>query len=239
MIGSWITMADPTVSEITAKHDWDFLVVDMQHSTMSDADMENHLRNIQAAEGILAYVRIQENTSANIGRALDAGADGLIVPNVNSVSDAWKAVEASVYGKGRGMGLWRSNTWGAHLRTHPPRLIVQIEDKDAAANIESIMAVTGVDGFLIGMYDLSASIGKPGDFEDELFRYYLQRIDEYAATSDKLSGIHIPLPADYDKAASFEAAGYFIVFGLDTSFLWQGMEHFLGRLHERRDNNSA
>ena len=92
---------------------------------------------------------------------------------------------------------------------------------------------------MIGMYDLSASIGRPGQFEDEMFRYHLQRIDEYAAQSDKWNGIHIPLPTDYQKALDFMDAGYFVVFGMDTSFLWQGIEYFRGRLDERSDRNRA
>lgn len=239
MIGSWITLVDPTVSEMMVGFDWDFLVVDMQHSTMSDQDMENHIRTIQSSPHTDAYVRVQENTSANIGRALDAGASGLIIPQVNNIRDAWRAIEAADYKKSRGMGLWRSNRWGAEIHTYPPTLIVQIEHKDAVEDIAQIMVVEGVDGFLIGMYDLSASLGIPGEFENDLFKLYMRRIDEFAAQSPKLSGIHIPLPANYKEAARFDKAGYFVVLGMDATFLWQGIEHYRRLFNERCDSYGA
>ena len=238
MIGGWITMGDPTVSEIMSIYDWSFLVIDMQHSMISDDQMQAHVRNILAARGI-PYVRVKENTAANIGRALDAGAQGLIVPQVNTAGAAHRAVQASRYDGTRGMGLWRSNNYGRLVASWNPKIIVQIEHQTAVDNIEEIMVIDGVDGFLIGMYDLSASLNIPGGFDHPSFTEHMQRIDDYAFNSDKMHGIHIPLPEDYVKAAEYADNGYFVVLGMDTSFLWQGIEHYLEELENERGYNNG
>ena len=238
MIGSWITLGDPAVSEIMAGSAWNFLVVDMQHSMISDEQMQAHVRNILAAKG-QPYVRVKENTPANIGRALDTGAYGIIVPQVNTPGGAYRAVKASRYDGSRGMGLWRSNDYGRNISSRDPKVIVQIEHRDAVRDINAIMAIEGVDGFLIGMYDLSASLGIPGGFGKPSFQDAMTIIDDYAIDSDKLCGIHIPLPEDYEKAAEYLKNDYFVVLGMDTSFLWQGIEHYREVLDECGDNYSA
>ena len=238
MIGTWITLGDPAISEILALNDWNFIVVDMQHSMISDEQMQTHVRNILAGRA-RPFVRVKENTPANIGRALDTGAQGLIIPQVNNAGAANRAVRASRYDQGRGMGLWRSNAYGKLIQTRDPQIIVQIEHMEAVDNIEAIMAIEGVDGFLIGMYDLSASLNIPGGFGKPQFQEYMTRIDDFAIDSDKLAGIHIPLPEDYIKAGEYLDNGYFVVLGMDTSFLWQGVEHYREALDERGDNYSA
>ena len=238
MIGTWITLGDPAISEILSMSDWNFIVVDMQHSMISDEQMQTHVRNILAG-GARPFVRVKENTPANIGRALDTGAQGLIIPQVNNDGAAQRAVMASRYDQGRGMGLWRSNAYGRLIQAWDPQIIVQIEHMDAVNNIEKIMAIDGVDGFLIGMYDLSASLGIPGGFDNPLFQDFMQRIDNFVLDSDKLAGIHVPLPEDYIKAGEYLDNGYFVVLGMDTSFLWQGVEHYREALDERGDNYSS
>ena len=106
---------------------------------------------------------------------MDAGAYGIIVSNVNSSSDAIAAVNAVKYppSGSRGVGLYRAQGYGNNFRDYLHWLenesvvIVQIEHIDAVRNIDEIFTTPGIDAFIVGPYDLSGSLGKPGKFEDK------------------------------------------------------------------------
>ena len=138
MIGSWITLADPAISEMLSRIGFDWICVDMQHSMLSDADMQNHIRNLRG--DTKAYVRVKTNDVVEIGKALDAGAHGIIVPQVMRPDDARAAVY-STRPPVRSTGLWRSRGYGMDYPHTPAKVIVQIEHIQSVEKIESIVAV--------------------------------------------------------------------------------------------------
>ena len=255
MIGTWITLSDPAVSEILASMEpFDFIVVDRQHSSMTSQDMVNHIRAIDMHDmydtvDVEAYVRVRENRPVEIMQALDAGADGVIVPNVDTPNAARKAVNASDYRKERGMGLWRSNHYGAWTQVYKPEVIVQIESRMAVDSIEEIVGQEGVRGFLVGMYDLSASCGVPGGFGQPLFQEYMAKINEFAAgwarygkfeSPGRWAGVHVPQSYDFAKVKEFIEIGYnFNVYGMDTTFMSDGLNDRAKELveYERSSGN--
>ena len=107
---------------------------------------------------------------------MDAGAHGVIVPMVNSRDDAEKAVSAVKYPPfgTRGVGLARAQGYGMDFETYKAWVekesivIAQIEHIDAVNNIDEIISTEGLDGFIVGPYDLSGSLGIPGQFDNEL-----------------------------------------------------------------------
>ena len=94
-IGSWITLNHFSIVEIMAEAGFDWLCVDMEHSVIDYYDAEKLIATIQA-KGLRAYVRVGENNTRIIKRVLDAGADGIIVPMVNSRDEAQKAIETGL-----------------------------------------------------------------------------------------------------------------------------------------------
>ena len=172
-IGSWITLPEPSIVEIMAKVGFDWLTIDMEHSSLSMSQAQELIRIINLSNCV-PLVRVMDNNPAIIKRFMDMGSNGIIVPRINTKEDAKKAVDAVKYppnGK-RGVGLYRAQNYSLDLESYrewnkkESIVIVQIEDIKAINNLESILDVEGVDGLIVGPYDLSASIGFPGDFDN-------------------------------------------------------------------------
>lgn len=225
-IGSWLQIGHPAVAEIMARSGFDWLCIDLEHSAMDLAEAESLIRTIDLC-GVEPYVRLSVNDPIQIKRVMDAGAHGVIVPMVNSAVEAKAALEGIYYpprGQ-RGVGLYRAQGYGATFEEYKAWLaksclcIVQVEHINAVNDLEAILAVDGVDGFLVGPYDLSASLGRPGDFTNPEFLRALEKIERVGAASGKVRGIHIVEP---DHAALTErlAQGYtFIAYSIDTRML--------------------
>ena len=112
-IGTWITIGNTSIVEILSDAGFDWLCIDMEHTVIDYAKAQDLIAIIQG-KGKLAYVRVGENNHRIIKRVLDAGADGIIVPMINSKTDAQAAIDAVKYppkGK-RGVGLARAHGYG-------------------------------------------------------------------------------------------------------------------------------
>lgn len=225
-IGSWITLAHMSIPEIMAPAGFDWLVVDMEHSVIDINEAQVLISQIEA-NGIAPLVRVGENSSCLIKRVMDAGAYGVIVPMVNSKADAEFAVNAVKYPPvgTRGVGLARAQEYGFNfdeykkwLQTHS-LVIVQIEHIKAIENLEDILSTPGVDGSIIGPYDLSGSLGWPGEFERLEVKTALERYEKVCDALGKPKGIHVVQP-DSEKTKFYLSKGYsFIAVGLDTLYL--------------------
>lgn len=224
--GSWITLNNPSIAEIMGDAGFDWLCVDMEHSVTDYTEAQQIILAIQS-KGIKAFVRVGENNSRIIKRVLDAGADGIIVPSVNSAAEARKAVEAvkyPPYGK-RGVGLARAQSYGFGFEQYRDgaskeiKLIVQIEHINAIRELDAILQTDGVDGTFIGPYDLSGSLGKPGQWDESDVKEALMIYEETVKKYDKWIGFHVIQP-DYNLVNEKIAKGYnFIAFSLDVLFL--------------------
>ena len=157
-IGSWITLNNPSIAEIMADAGFDWLCIDMEHTVTDYYEAQQMIMAIQS-KGLKAFVRVGENNARIIKRILDAGADGIIVPSVNSAAEAQKAVDAIKYppvGK-RGVGLARAQGYGFNfdhyrdIASKKIQLIVQIEHINAIKELDAILRIDGVDGSFIGI----------------------------------------------------------------------------------------
>ena len=200
-LGSWISIGDPTVTEILANAGYEWLVIDLEHSAISISRAAELIRIIDLA-GVEPLVRLTSNDPNQIKRVLDAGAAGIIVPMVNSKKHAESAVAATRYPPigSRGMGLARAQGYGASLPEYIERqrteitVIAQIEHVDALEHIHEILNVPGLDGFMIGPYDLSASLGRPGQFNDQSYLNAINRINQAGVAAGCPTGIHVVEP---------------------------------------------
>jgi 2-keto-3-deoxy-L-rhamnonate aldolase RhmA len=228
-LGSWITIGHPAVAEIMARAGFDWLVVDLEHSVLSIAQAGELIRTIDLC-GVTPLVRLTSNQPDQIKRVMDAGSHGIIVPMVNSPDDAAKAVAATRYAPrgSRGVGIARAQGYGVGFQDYlkwqadGPVVIVQIEHTDAVERLEEILTVPGVDGFIVGPYDLSCSMGFPGQFEREEFRGAMRRIREASHRRGCPGGLHIvePDPAQLERALG---EGYsFIAYSVDFRILDAG-----------------
>jgi len=239
LIGSWITLAHPAIAEIMAMAGFDWLAVDMEHSVITIREAEELIRVIDLA-GVVPLVRLTSNDSDQIKRVMDAGAHGIIVPMVNSATDAKNAVEAIKYppiGK-RGIGLARAQGYGTQFQKYlgweqtGSTVIVQVEHIDAVNNLEQIFSIDGVDGYIIGPYDLTSSMGIPGQFEHPDFLSAMEKIYLVASKMNMTGGIHVIEPEPDQLKQRVEEGFRFIAYSLDIRMLdaasRKGLEHVKG-----------
>ena len=227
-IGSWITIGHPSIAEAMAIAGFDWLCIDLEHSVTDYTEAQLLIMAIQG-KGLKAFVRVGENNTRIIKRVLDAGADGIIVPSVNSAAEAIKAVNAIKYPPigTRGVGLARAQDYGFGFQYYKDvtakeiKLIVQIEHHEAIKELDAILQVDGVDGTFIGPYDLSGSVGKPGEWDDPEVIDMLKLYEATTKRYDKLIGFHV-VPPDYTLVKEKIDKGYnFIAFSFDALFMGQ------------------
>ena len=239
-VGSWITLGHPSVAEIMAKAGFDWLTVDMEHSAITLHQAQQLIQVIELS-GVVPLVRVGEHDPNLIKRVMDAGAHGVIVPMVNSKEEAEKAVRSVKYPpKGsRGVGLARAQKYGADFEGYrkwnqkESVVIVQVEHIRAVENLEAILSVEDVDGFLIGPYDLSGSLGVPGQFDHPNVVAALKRVRDVSKKMNALSGFHV-IPPDPAGVSKKIREGYrFIAYSLDILFLGdtcrKGVKEIRGR----------
>lgn len=225
-VGSWITLGNEAIAEIFSNAGFDWVVVDLEHSTISIEQAGSLIRTVDLS-GSVPLVRLTSNDSNLIKRVMDAGAHGIVVPNVNSGQEAADAVAATRYAPEgrRGVGLARAQDYGSGFEDYlqwqkrESIVIVQIEHVAALANLETILSVPGVDGFIIGPYDLSCSMGIPGQFDHSDFLDAMNHILETAVSMNCPAGLHIVEP-DINKLREVVQQGYrFIAYSVDIRIL--------------------
>lgn len=195
--GIWQVTASPVASERLARLGYDYLCLDMQHGLLDYAAFLASVTAVDAAGGV-AIGRVGANEPARIGRLLDAGAQGVIVPLVNSAEEAAAAVRACRYppAGARSYGPARSG-----LRIGPdPRVadesvacIVMIETRGALEEIERICHVPGLDGVYVGPSDLALALGapRPGEVSGTPeFAQAFKRITAAAESAGIGCGVH-------------------------------------------------
>jgi 2-keto-3-deoxy-L-rhamnonate aldolase RhmA len=224
-IGSWISFGYTPTCEIMTKAGFDWLVIDMEHTAI-DVWQAHQLIQVIDLAGCVPLVRVGSNDPLLIKRAMDAGAQGVVVPMVNTREDAMRAVSAVKYPPEgtRGVGLARAQTYGMGFEAYrqwnhdQSVVIVQIEHIEGVKNIDDILSVNGVDGFIIGPYDLSGSLGVPGEFSHPSMLAALEKVSLAIQKNTKVAGYHI-VHSDHDSLLEKMAQGYkFIAYGDDMVF---------------------
>lgn len=205
---------------------FDFLVVDMEHSAIDLSQAQALVQSIQA-QGVAALIRVGDQDPNRIKRAMDSGIDGVIVPMIKTREEAEAAVAAVRYpplGK-RGVGLARAQKYGFGFQDykkwlHEESIVIGIiEHHEAIRNLEAILSVDGLDGTIIGPYDLSGSLGFPGEFDRPEVRRLIKRYESIGRKTNKPMGFHVVQP-DVKKVREYQKLGYRILaVGLDTLFL--------------------
>ena len=213
IVGYWSVIDSPVSTEWLAHVGWDYIALDLQHGLIGYSGMVAGLTAIDASGSTVGMIRVESNDPTPIGRALDAGAAGVIVPLVNTAEEAARAVAAATYPPAgvRSYGPMRSqlrigpNPADAN---HDTVVVVMIETPQGLANVEEICAVPGLDGVYVGPSDLRLAVGgaHPNDPSvDDEFEAALVRVREAAAASGIAAGIHTP---DGAVAARRLAEGY-------------------------------
>jgi 4-hydroxy-2-oxoheptanedioate aldolase len=195
-LGAWIFMREPLLSEAASKAGYDYVCIDLQHGLVGFEDLSEHLQAV-ALGSAAPIVRVPWNEPWMIGRALDAGALGVIVPMVNTAEEAARAVAACRYAPQgeRSIGpigaMTRHQSYFRQANADV-MCIVMIETVQAVANIDEILAVPGIDAVYIGPADLSLTLGLPpmSDQSDDRFHEALEAVAAACERHGVVPGVH-------------------------------------------------
>jgi 2-dehydro-3-deoxyglucarate aldolase len=225
-IGSWITIGNSSVVEIMASAGFEWLCIDMEHTSIDLSTAKMLITTIHA-NNIKALVRVSKNEEVIIKKVMDMGADGVIVPMVKNKEEAQMAVDFVKYppiGK-RGVGLYRAQKYGLGFEEYKKWvedeaiIIAQIEHIDAVKNIDDILSVDGIDGTIVGPYDLSGSMGVPGEYYREDVQDAINVVKESCKRYDKPYGFHV-IESDPTKLRQrIDEGCTFLAYSLDFFFL--------------------
>ena len=229
-----VTLNSPEVSEILVGVAFDWLFLDAEHSPLGPPELQ---RIMQAAgHQMPCLVRLPSAGEVYIKKALDAGAAGIIAPQINNAEGAEHVVRMAKYAPdgSRGVGVSRAHGYGMRFHEYVSTaneelaVVVQIEHIEAVRNIEAIVSVPGIDALFVGPYDLSASLGKPGQVDDPEVRAAIDRVTEVCLSVGARLGI-FGMTADAVKP--YIKAGYtLIVAGIDTLLLSRAAADMLAEL---------
>ncbi len=211
--GTFAMLGEPALVEMIGYAGLDFVLIDTEHSGNTTEQVGNLVRAAEVS-GITPLVRVTTNSHELILRALDAGAAGVLVPQVNTVAEAAAAVRAARYapqGERGVAGVVRAARYGFvpmadYLQgsNRENLVITQVEHIDAVKNLESILAVEGIDGIFIGPTDLSQSMGVTGQFNDPELRKTIHSVIDKTRRTNKWAGIFC---LNAEDAAYWKAAG--------------------------------
>jgi 2-keto-3-deoxy-L-rhamnonate aldolase RhmA len=234
LLGTMVTLASAASAEVLASIGFDWLFIDGEHGPLETRKLNEILQAVSHKTACI--VRVPQAAEVPIKRALDLGAHGILVPQVNTAAQAADVVRWSRYAPDgeRGVGLARAHGYGQTFREYVRSanddiaVIVQAEHARAVDNIEAIVKVTGVDAVLLGPYDLSASLGKMGQIDDPAVVAAIRRV------TDVCRAARMPLGyfgVTATAVAPYVAQGYtLIVAGVDTLYIGQGAKALLGEL---------
>lgn len=224
--GSWLTFSNAATAEIMSQAGFEWLVIDMEHAPFSVSEAAQLVRIINLA-GVPSLCRLPSYDPNLIKCILDAGASGIIVPHVTTEEEA-KAIVQSVYypprGK-RGVGLARAQGYGRAFAEYCAKsqdhtvVIAMIETAAGVENVDAIAATPGIDGLLIGPYDLSGSLGCIGQLDHESMVHAKEKVLQSARKYQKGCGLHVVHP---DEAGLRKAIGEgfsFLAVGVDMIYL--------------------
>jgi 2-keto-3-deoxy-L-rhamnonate aldolase RhmA len=234
LLGSMVTLPTPAVAEILAEVGFDWLFIDGEHGPLGCGEITGILQAV--SHRLACLVRAPGAEEGPIKQILDQGAEGIIVPQVNTVEQAASVVRYARYAPAgsRGVGLSRAQGYGLrfqeYLETANDRIVVVVQAEHARAveNIEAIVKVEGIDAVLVGQYDLAASLGKMGQIDDRAVTDAIEHVTKTCQAAG------IPLGCFGASAAALRPLidrGYtLITAGVDTLYLGGAAKRLLDEL---------
>ena len=225
VFAAWVSFGHPSITEIFAQGPFDFLAIDMEHSTIN---LEQAQRIIAASQafGKPCLPRPVSHSNDYIKPLLDSGADGLIAPLVSSNSEVVSLLEKIKFppqGK-RSFGVNRAHNYGLNFDNYISTwnqnsiFIPQIETREAVENIESIIENEQVDAVMVGPYDLSGSFGFPGEINHPQVVEAQQKIIRACTKKGKSCGTQVKIFSEAEVKNTI-SLGYNLIFSSSDLFI--------------------
>jgi len=236
VFGPFMHTTDPAFVESTGNVGFDFIVLDLEHGPVSLEHLQNLIRAAEIA-GLYSIVRTPPGNLHMIGAVQDIGARGILVPQVKDANEAKAVVKAARFFPNgeRGLnGAVRAANYSSldsreYLKkSNENTLIIQLEGKEALKNLDGILQVPDIDVFFIGPYDLSQSLGVPGEIHHPIVIENMQKIVEKAKARGLTLGTYVGSPED----ARFwmDAGIQLIAYSLDIVIFTEASKNIINQL---------
>jgi 4-hydroxy-2-oxoheptanedioate aldolase len=228
LVGTFLNLGAPQAVEVAGLTGLDWLLIDLEHGAGTEADL---LVQLYAAEttGVPAIVRVEVSARLRVGRVLDLGAAGVMVPRLETLAEVRDAASYVRYHPDgvrgialmtRGAELGRIGHGDVRRKSATLPLVVQIENPSAVEHAAEFAAIEGVDVLFVGPTDLTHSLGIPGDFANPTYRDALGRVVAAATAAGKEAGILLRRLEDLDRHVDL---GFrFIGVGSDSAWIADG-----------------
>lgn len=232
VLGPFMKLPSPTVAEIAGLAGFDYIIIDCEHGPLNVLEAQNMIRAAHLAN-ISAVIRVSENTPYMISRALDIGADAVQVPQISTKEDAIKAVKSAKFtplGE-RGVCKYvRAANYTAidkneyfSLANQQNLIIIQIEGTEGIKNIDDILEVDGIDVIFIGPYDLSQSLGIPGDVNNVKVEEKMEEVVNKAHKQNIIVGTFVD---NLETANKWKSKGVqYISYSVDVGIIYESFKH--------------
>lgn len=218
---AWQQIPSTIISELLCNIELDGVVIDTEHSAFNIETLYNCIQIITALNKT-CFVRLTEPSKTIARACLDAGAHGIIFSTVETKEQCETIHQICKFpsqGGRRGLGLVRQNKWGIEkLISDKPIIIAQIETVEGIENLDKIVSFD-FDYYMIGPYDLSASLGIPAEFDNPKFLEAIAKVKETITDNNQMA-VHIP--TDVDKHIDKYHGYGIIAVGMDTTILLEG-----------------
>ena len=232
--GPFLKLTDPAIVEICAHAGFDFCIIDMEHGPIGHEQAQNLIR---AAEihNLFPVIRVPENSEIQILKALDIGAKGIQVPHINNKSDAERAVGAAKFNPDGSRGMCRyvrSANYASRKKeeyfseaNNETAIIIQIEGLEGISNLSEILKVDHIDVIFIGSYDLSQSLGVPGDVHNPKVLEQMEKVVEEATKQGVEVGTFVESPEDAKKWSKVGVK--YISYSVDVGIFYKACENIV------------
>lgn len=228
VFAAWTSFGHPSICEVFSRSGVDFIGIDLEHSTIS-LERAQQVIAICHGSGTLALPRIASHNMEMIKRLLDSGADGIIAPLVSYPSEVENLISWCKYppiGK-RSYGVAPAQGYGFDFEEYTRSwngssiLIIQIESIQGVENVEELLKFEEVDGVMIGPYDISGSIGVPGQLDHPDVNEACKRVISACKKAGKSCGTHLVEPSVNIVKDAFSDGYTFVVLASDVFVLWK------------------
>lgn len=241
LFAGWVSYAHPSITETFARAGFDFIAIDMEHSTIS---LEQAQRIIAASqsEGVPCLPRSVSHSNDWFKPLLESGADGLLVQMVNTPEEIEAIIGHLKYPPVgcRSYGVNRAQAYGFDFDTYiqswneTSTFIIQVESIQAVENIEKLLAFDEIDGVMIGPYDISGSLGVPGQTSHPLVIEASRKVIVACERFGKSCGTQVADTSPDSVQALFDLGHTFAILGSDLFVLWKWSEQMQGLIKSMR-----
>jgi len=237
VFGPFMKFTDPAAVEIMGFAGFDFVIIDAEHGPISIETAQNMIRAAEAVN-ITPIIRVGDNNETSILRALDIGAQGIEIPQINSKPDAMRAVKSVKYSPQGERGVCRYVRAANYssmdkfkyfkYANEETMIIIHIEGVEGINNLDEILSVPGIDVIFIGPYDLSQSLGIPGEVSHPLVTEKMKEVVSKCKENKVAVGTFVD---DIKTAKSWVSLGVqYMSFSVDVGILYTASKQIVEKL---------